>query len=313
MRPSGGFLSLLGLTGFAAWMAAGLLTPAASLMAQKREDFIALQRDVAQLQDQLKQMETDQNQKLAALQTLIQQALDASQKVNAGMASLQDNLKSSMAEQQNRTAAPLANLNNKVNQVSEDVGTIKENVADVENRLSKLDTRLADISTAVRTLSTPPPAPPTQTAAQSPTGPAVPAGVTAESLYQNAFRDYSSGKDDLAMQEFTDYLKYFPQSESAPAALYYQGMIYDRAKPPQYDDAIQAFDAVVERYPENQKTPEAQYMKAVDLMKAGRKTDAGAEFRDFLKTYPNHPNAGKAQAHLRELGLTATPARGKKK
>jgi len=307
MRPSRGFLTLLGLT---ILLAAGLLPP--SLMAQKREDFIALQRDVAQLQDQIKQMQTEQNQKLAALQTLIQQALDNSTKVNAEMVSLQNSLRTGLAEQQNRTAAPLATLNNKVNQVSEDVGAIKENVADVENRLTKLDSKLSDISTAVRTLSTPPPAPPTQTTAQA-GGPAIPPGVTAESLFENGRRDYASAKDDLAMQEFADYVKYFPKSENAPDAMYYQGMIYDRAKPPQYDDAIQAFDAVVERYPENPKTPEAQYMKGVDLMKSGRKPEAAAEFRDFLKTYPNHPDAGKAQAHLRELGVAAGPGRGKKK
>jgi TolA-binding protein len=309
MKPSRGFLSLLGLT---ALLAAGLLPPSPMLMAQKREDFIALQRDVAQLQDQMKQMQTEQNQKLAALQTLIQQALDASTKVNAEMGSLQNSLRTGLAEQQNRTAAPLATLNNKVNQVSEDVGAIKENVADIESRLTKLDSKLSDISTAVRTLSTPPPAPPTQANAQA-GGPSIPPGVTAESLFENARRDVSSGKDDLAMQELTDYLRYFPQGPNAPEALYDQGIIYDRAKPPQYDDAIQAFDAVVERYPENPKTPEAQYMKGVDLMKAGRKTEAGAEFRDFLKTYPNHANAGRAQAHLRELGLAAGPARGKKK
>lgn len=115
------------------------------------------------------------------------------------------------------------------------------------------------------------------------------------------------------MQEFTDYLKYFPQTENAPDALYYQGMLYDREKPADYDSAIQAFDAVGERYPENPKTPEALYMKGVDLMKAGRKPEAVTEFRNFLKTYPNHPNAPKAQAHLRELGAAGSTARNKKK
>lgn len=310
MKPSRGFVSLLGMAGV---LAAGLLTPASRALAQKREDFIALQRDVAQLQDQLKQMQTDQDQKLAALQTLIQQALDSSQRISAGMASLQDNLKASMTEQQNRTAAPLANLNNKVNQVSEDVGAIKENVTDLEGRMSKLDAKLSDISTAVRTLSTPPPAPPSQINPQA-GGPAIPAGITADSLFENARRDFSSGNDDLAMKEFTDYLQYFPKSENAPDAMYYQGMIYYRAKPPQYEDAIQAFDAVGERYPENPKTPEALYMKGVALMNTpSRKSEAAAEFRNFIKTYPNHPNAPKAQAHLRELGAAATPARGKKK
>jgi TolA-binding protein len=309
MRPSRGFISLAGLT---ALLTAGLLLPAPSAMAQKREDFIALQRDVAQLQDQLKQMQTDQEQKLAALQALIQQALDASKGVTSGMAALQSNLKISMTEEQTRVTAPLATLNNKVNQVSDDVGAIKENVADLDNRLSKLDSKLGDISTAVRTLSTPPPAPPSANNAAA-GGPTPPPGTNAESLFENIRRDVSSGNDTIAMQEITDYLKYFPMDENAPEALYDMGILYDRAKPPDYDSAIQAFDAVGERYPENPKTPEALYMKGVDLMKAKRPTEAGVEFRNFLKTYPNHPDAPKAQAHLRELGLSPGAARGKKK
>jgi TolA-binding protein len=312
MKPSRGFFASLGSAlGLAALLAAGLLPPATSLMAQKREDFIALQRDVAQLQDQIKQLQTDQNQKLAALQTLIQQALDASTKVNAGMASLQDNVRRSMTEEQQRTAAPLATMNNKVNQVSEDVGAIKENVADLGGRMSKLDSKLSDISTAVRTLSTPPPAPPSANGQAS--GPAVPAGITADSLFENANRDYTSGKDDLAMQEFTEYLQYFPKGPNAPDAMYYQGMIYDRAKPPQYEDALQAFDSVGERYPENPKSADALYMKGVELMKLKRNADAAVEFRNLIKTYPNHPTAARAQAHLREIAAAPSTARGKKK
>lgn len=306
MKPSRGFVSRMGL---AALLAASLLPSPPRLLAQKREDFIALQRDVAQLQDQIKQMQDGENQKLAALQTLLQQALDSSGKLSAGLSALQDNMRTGMNEQQNRTAAPLATITGKVGQVADDVGSIKENVADLESRLSKLDSRLADISTAVRTLATPPPAPPPPPNA----GPVIPNGITADGLFEGARRDFSSGNDTLAMQEFSDYLKYFPMTENAPAALYYQGMIYDRSKPPQYDDAIQAFDAVLERYEENPKTPEALYMKGVDLMKAGSKPEAATEFRNFLKRYPNHPDAAKAQGHLRELGAAATPARGKKK
>jgi TolA-binding protein len=225
---------------------------------------------------------------------------------------VQDNLRNSMAEQQQRTAAPLANLGNKLNQVSEDVGTIKENVGDLESRMTKLDGKLSDISTAVRTLSTPPPAPPNANGSSG-TQPQQSAAA-ADALFESARRDYSSGNDTLAMQEFEDYLKNYPTFvEHAPEAWYDIGYIYYRSKPPQFDDAIQAFDTVVERYPENPKTPEAMYMKGAALMNAKRNSEAIAEFRNVVKTYPNHPNAAKAQAHLRELSAGTSPAKGKKK
>jgi 2-(1,2-epoxy-1,2-dihydrophenyl)acetyl-CoA isomerase len=52
--------------------------PAPSLLAQRREDILSIQRDVAQLQDQIKQLQSSQDQKLAALESLIKQALNAS-------------------------------------------------------------------------------------------------------------------------------------------------------------------------------------------------------------------------------------------
>jgi len=81
----------------------------------------------------------------------------------------------------------------------------------------------------------------------------------------------------------------------------------------QYDDAVQAFDAVLERFPENPKTPDALYQKGVELQKAGRKTDALTEYRDFIAKYPTHSLAAKAQEHIQQLARASSTAKGKKK
>jgi len=284
------------------------------LFAQKREDILSIQRDVAQLQDQVKQLQTAQDEKFAALQTALQQAIQESTRVAAAVATLQKSVNDRLADQQTKLEAPLAAVDTRLEQSSEDTRAIRENVTALNTRINNLDNKLADISSAVRSLAssiTPPPPPPANGNA-APGAPTPPPGVTAESLWQNAFRDYSSGKDELAMSEFADYLKYFPQqTENAAAVQYYVGQLYDRAK--QYDDAIQAFDAVLERYPENPKTPDALYMKGVDLMKAGRKSDAITEFKDFLSQYPSHALASNARQHLRELSPGSSSAATKKK
>lgn len=279
-----------------------LLSTAAT--AQRREDILSIQRDVAQLQDQVKQMQAGQELKMAALESLLKQTLEESGKVSASLVSLQQNLTERISEQQTKLVAPVAVLGTKVDQSADELRSLRENVADLTSRFGTLDNKLADISSAVRTLSTPPAVPPPPAGVAA--APAPPPGVSAESLYQNAFRDYSTGKDELAMSEFIDYLKYFPQTENAPAAQFYIGIIYDRAK--QYEDAAQAFDAVLERYPDNPKTPDALYYKGVDLMKGSHRTDAAAEFKDFLARFPTHNLAAKAQGHLREMGLSAAPA-----
>jgi TolA-binding protein len=172
--------------------------------------------------------------------------------------------------------------------------------------MTDLDAKISDISSAVRTLNTTTPPPPKDVPAgnlaqQAPAGP--PPGWSAELSYNNAYRDFGAKKDDQAFEEFSQYLKYAPQSENAPNAQYYIAQIYYRGD--QWEDAAKAFDAVLEQYPTNPKTMEAQYMKACALMKAKHNTEAGAEFKAFIAKYPSTPRAHDAHLHLQELGLEA--------
>jgi len=275
-------------------------------LAQKREDILSIQRDVAQLQDQIKQLQTSQDQKLGALESLIKQALDQSNQASGSMATLQRTLTERLNDQQSKVAAPIAVLGTKVDQSADDVRAVRENLAALTSRVANLDNKLSDISSAVRTLSQPsaPPPPPSSGAPPAAgAAPMPPAGTSAESLWLNAFRDYSSGRDELAMMEFNDYLKYFPSAENAASAQYYVGQLYNRAK--MYDDAVQAFDAVLERYPDNPKTPDALYGKADALAHGNHKAEAAAEFKDFLARFPTHSLARNAQDQLRGLGPAA--------
>ena len=81
-----------------------------------------------------------------------------------------------------------------------------------------------------------------------------------------------AGKYDIAFQEFSEYLKYFGKTDLAPNAQYYIGDIYYRKM--DYTNALMAFDAVLEVFPENPKTPDARYMKAMSLLKLGRNDSA---------------------------------------
>ncbi len=279
---------------------------AASFVAwgQKKEDFIALQRDVAQMQDQMKQLQKSQDEKMAALTALVQQALDAQMRLSGNVSSLQSSLQKSIDDQQMKIAGPVAAVGTKVDNMSEEFRGVKENIAALSSQISKLDAKLTDISLAVRTLSQPAPAPPASPTAQA----AAPPGPSAEVLWENARRDMSAGKNELALQEFADYVKNFPDSENAPSAQYNMGTIYDRVD--QYEDALKAYIAVVDNFPENPRTPDALYMKGVELMKLERNTEARATFQEFIKRYPANENVRKARNHIATLtGARTTPQR----
>jgi len=279
------------------------LSPAI-LLGQKKEDLASIQRDVASMDDHVRQLQKAFDDKIAALTALLQQSIDTSNKTAAAMAAMQHNLDQKLADQQTKLVAPVATLGTKIDEMSGDLRSVQANVAELGRRMTDLDSKISDISSAVRTLNNPIPAPPkdvpaSNTAQQVQEGP--PAGWSAELAYNNAYRDFQTKKDDQAIEEFAQYLKYAPQSENAPNAQFYIAQVYYRGE--QFDDAAKAFDLVLEKYPANSKTMEAQYMKACSLMKAKHNTDAGAEFKAFIAKYPNTPRAHDAHLHLQELGL----------
>lgn len=286
------------------------LIPAAAF-AQKKE-ILEMQRDIALLQDQVRTMQRSQDEKLAQLTLLIQQALEASNKANTSMAVLQNSLTDRIGEQAKNMVGPVTSVGTKVDQMSDEFRSVRESVADLTSRMAKLDAKLSDVVNAVATLRNPPAAPPPTGSSGTPPptgggGPATPpAGMSAEQTYQNAYRDMQGGQLDLAQQEFTDYLKYFPSTDYAPNAQFYLGDIALRKGDP--EGAIAAFDAVLERFPENNKTADARYMKGRAMITAGKPTAAAQEFRELIKRYPDSPVSEKAKSQLRALGYSAAPA-----
>ena len=267
-----------------------------------------LQRDVSILQDQLRTMQKDFGEKLVTMQTLVQTTLDGVNRTNNLVNVMENRFNDAMRQQQQAVGAPVQAVGQKLDQMSEDFRAVRESVLDMNTRMGKLDAKLADLQNLVNAIRTPPPPPPgsTDTTGATQTTP-VQNGppMSSETLYTNGYRDYQGGKYDLALQEFNDYLKYFPTTLFAGNAQYYIGDM--KYKAADYPGALQAFDAVLERYPDGTKTPDSHYMKALCFLKLNRNDAAATEFRDIIKHYPDTDLAQKARARLKEMGLSAGP------
>src|SRR5579864_1784690 len=289
-----------------------LLVALAPLTIGASKEIVELQRDVATLQDQITKLQKELDEKLLVMQDRLQQTLDGVNKANTAVALMERGFNEGMKQQQASVSAPVASVGQKLDQMSEDFRAVRESVLDMNTRMGKLDAKMADLQNLVSTIQrpAPPPAPegangsaPGNTAPSAP-----PPGVSAEATYTNAYRDYKAAKYDLAMQEFTDYLKYFSNTQFAPNVQFYIGDIYYRQK--DFPNALQAFDAVLEHWSDNNKTPDAHYMKGLALMGMGRNDSAAREFRDVYTRYPDAEVAAQAKARLKDLGLTVggTPA-----
>jgi tol-pal system protein YbgF len=267
--------------------------------AQKRE-FVDLQRDVAALQDQVRALQQSDSENTGKITALIQQAIDTLNKVNTNIALLDKSL-----------ANPMASVGTKVDSMANEFQSMRVSLDDVSSKLAKLQQGLIDLNNTVKVISSPPTPPTPAGGAPGAAAGGPPPGVTSESLYSNAMRDKDSGNYDIALPEYMDYLKFYSSSEMAPNAQFYVGEIYYTRK--DYANALQAFDAVLERFPDNNKTLDAMYMKGRTLFQMGERTKAANEFRAVYARSPRSELAAKAKAQLASMGLSVGGAAPRRK
>jgi TolA-binding protein len=272
-----------------------------------------LQRDVSMLQDQVKALQNSQNERLTELKTLVQEAVDRATRANEGGAVIQDRFQQSLkdlgTQMETKVVGPVVGLNTRMDQMSTDLRTLQGAVSDLTNLFGKLQSQLTDLNNAVKVLQAPPAAPPPAPGAGPGPAAAIDAPtISATDLYNNATRDRSSGKLDLAVQEFSDYLKWYGTREMAPNAQFYIAYIhYSQAD---YDDALKEFDMVLEKYADdNNKRPDALYYKGMTLLRLGRRTQGAEEFKELLKRYPDHDLSRQACSQLTTMGLRCAAAR----
>jgi TolA-binding protein len=237
------------------------------------------------------------------------------------VAVLDSTLKDRLREQEKTIAAPVAGLSGKVDSFAEDLRYFKEALGEVDGKLGKLQLKLVDIENAIKVSGAPAVPPPGGGGAQgAPAGTpdTPPPGTTADSLYQDAYRDKNAGNYELALNELNSFLKWYSSTDLAPNAQFWIGDIYFTKR--QFEDALAAFDAVLTRFGKNNKSLDARYMKGRTLVQLGRKTEAANEFREVIRAAPRgERTSSSACSALKELGFScsvstpAAPARGRKK
>ena len=123
-------------------------------------------------------------------------------------------------------------------------------------------------------------------------------------LYNNALRDYNAGNNDLSTQEFTEYIKFYPNTDLAGNSYFYLAEIaYRQAN---YQEAAKNYDQVLQNFPTGNKAPSAELKKGYSLLELGQKEDGITELRHLVQRYPRSPEALQAKERLRKLGASTT-------
>jgi tol-pal system protein YbgF len=269
-------------------------------------EIIDLQRDVTALLQGQKDMSTQITQDHTVLKTLVEQASDNVGKLNATMGSVQKSVQDVQA-----------NSGARLDTMSTQVQGLSDNLEEIKSRLGKLNQQLVDLQSAVQSIdskvsgSAPTSISPsiaTPTSSGMGAAPSAGAGASpapsADMLYSNGLRDITSGKYDLARQEFQDYLKYYSDTDLASNAQFYLGEIAYSQK--RYQEAVSEYDKVLTVYPKSFKLAPARLKKGMALLELGQKTSGVRELREVVRRYPGTEEERRARARLKELGAAVT-------
>jgi tol-pal system protein YbgF len=250
------------------------------------KDMVQLQTQVQQLQEQMTAMQRGFDERMGVMKNLVETNTDA---VNKAVIAL-NGLQTTLTKQQ-------GDAGSKTDQLSGQIQTLNDTLDELKVRLAKVSKQLEDMQAAQQSQAA---TQATQQAQQQAMASAPPPDV----LYNNGVRDYNGGKGDLATQEFSDYTKFYPNTDLAGNAYFYLGEIQFRQG--NYQAAAQSYDQVLQNFPSGNKAASAQLKKGLALIELGKQDDGVSELRHVIQRYPHSPEALQARDRLRKLGVATT-------
>jgi tol-pal system protein YbgF len=250
------------------------------------KDMVQLQTQVQQLQEQMTAMQRSFDERMGVMNNLVEHDTDAVNKISTAIGNLQSTLEKQSGDS-----------SGKVDQLSGQIQALNDTLDELKVRLAKVSKQLEDMQAAQQSLAA-------NQAQQQQQQQAIASAPPPDVLYNNALRDYNGAKNDIALQEFSDYVKFYPNTDLAGNCYFYLGEIQFRQG--NYQAAAQSYDQVLQNFPSGNKAASAQLKKGFSLIELGKQDDGVVELRHLIQRYPHSPEALQARDRLRKLGVSTT-------
>lgn len=244
------------------------------------KEIIELQTQVGQLQQQMTQMKQSFDERMGVMKNLLEQNTDAANKVTTAINGLQASINK---QQQDRAG--------QVDQISGQIQALNDTMDELKVRLAKLSKQFDDMQAAQQSMAA-------QQAQTQQQALAIAQAPAPDVLYNNALRDYNGGKNDLAIQEFNDYIKFYPNTDLAGNAYFYLAEIQFKAG--DYQKAVTNYDLVLQNFPSGNKAATAQLKKGYALLELGKEDEGTQELKHVIQRYPRTTEATQAKERLRK-------------
>src|SRR5208282_4301180 len=240
------------------------------------KEIIELQTQVTQLQQQMTTMMRSFDERMGVMKNLLEHNTDAANKVSAAIGELQTSVNK---QQQDRAA--------QVDQISGQIQALNDTMDELKVRLAKLSKGFEDMQAAQQSMAA-------QQAQAQQQAQAIAQAPPPDVLYNNG------GKNDLAAQEFNDYIKFYPNTDLSGNAYFYLAEIQFKAG--DYQKAVASYDLVLQNFPSGNKAAAAQLKKGFALLGMGKEDEGTQELKHVIQRYPRTNEAIQARDRLRKLG-----------
>jgi tol-pal system protein YbgF len=262
--------------------------------ADTKSQLIQIQTQLQLMQDNMSRMQQSFDERMGVMKDLLTQQIDNVNKMGTNVQNLQKTL-----------GQQTSDAGSKVDQISGQVQALHDAVDELKARLAKVSKQLDDMQTAQQNISSPP-------IGAQPGGPGgaannVPQAPPPDQLYNDGLRDYNANKNDLASQEFTQYLQVYGNTDLAGNAQFYLGEIAYRQG--NFSGAVQAYNKVLDQYPGGNKSASAQLKKGYALLELGQREAGVQELRSLISRYPKSPEALQARDRLTKLGAAGAASK----
>ena len=128
---------------------------------------------------------------------------------------------------------------------------------------------------------------------------ALPVDADPQALYEQAAKDFTQGRFEMALVEFRQLVAIAPGHNLADNAQYGVGESFYALA--QYDSAEVAYKTVESAYPRGDKVPAALYKLGMTYEKMGKRSESKETFQRLREEYPRSGEALLAEERLKEL------------
>ena len=258
-----------------------------SAQAGTKEEVARLQNDVLALQNQIRELDKNFNEKLDGLKSLIVQLNDQVAKSDVTLDKIAAALDTQVSGRRTSDQSLL-----------QEIRALAGKLDETSTRISALAQQVAEL----KLLSKPLPQPSTPSSDLSP-----------EAIYDRASGDLVRGNYDLAVQGFASYLNSTPGGAKAANAQYGIGEAYYYQGKMQ--QAITAYTRILTDYPDSDLCASALYKRAKAELAIKESENAIADLKEILERYPSSSEANLAKTELQSLGvkLIKPPAKDTRK